>query len=99
MVTTIAELSKKVVGMSPAAFASAHPAPALVLLLSSMSRVESSLHGDLPEDGLMFTDIFFFRRELALDETSVGDPWHSGSFRLLAESPLLFIKAAEESPE
>ena len=55
--TTLGDLAKKLVAMEPGTFASTYPSAALVLLLSAMSGVDSELSGDLPEDGLMFTDI------------------------------------------
>jgi len=99
MATTIAELSKKTAGLSREDFAAAHPWTALAFLFSAGSRVDSSLTGDLPEDGLLVTDIFFFRRDAALGETEVGDPWHPGSFSVQPGSPVLFLDAAGEAPE
>src|SRR5437870_3248412 len=99
MVTTVAELSKTIVAMPPASFVAAHPAPALVLLFGPLSQVDSSLKGDVPEDGLLVTDIFFVSQELALAETAVGDPMHASSFSIRSGSPLFFLQTSGDAPE
>lgn len=89
--TTVADLAKAATALDLASFQRAHPGPALVILLSKGSRVDPSLRGDIPEEGLLVTDVFFMKKEMTLHDTQTFDGDEGQTYTIVMASPVIFL--------
>jgi hypothetical protein len=99
-IITISELAKKTRGLGLSAFTKVFPEPALVFLLGRKSRVDSLFCGDVPEGGLIRTDVFFQSGELPITDETAAESWvEGGNYSIEVGSPVFFLARDGDCPE